>query len=697
MSGMPGSTGDLYPEVDRNCHLLPLPVDESSRRRSMSDAAIHELGTCAVPPQLQWRRVGSEERATQRPNRPLTMPPTPPTPRRRLAPVWASGKRVQKGAAEMLAREMLRLSVGTAVPQDALILGRPASGRLGRSMESLPLVCENRAPPPAAPPLLVEDPPSSEEVDDDEIRVIVTAASLHGSSSNLSAKSAPPTPLDDRLAPVGGLLGHSPSYAGGLSSGGGNGTSLVPPGSPSIGQASTASSQSPTIPISPSHIFSKHDRQALKQLSTSAPAMTQASVRSGQASSSSSSSASAAAHCASTVTVSAVEGAEPVVPTPGSSKARQKKFHRHFKQVAPEERVLNYYSCALIGDILLQGHLYITKNYFAFYSNVFGYVTKILIPTVSVLKVTKERTAKIIPNAVGVATEEDKHVFGSLLSRDATYKLMVQVWRNARASDVIRKDSIIKPQVVKDEVDSGSNDGNLNDEDDEEEEEEDEEEDEEEEEDSSGSDLPLSPTTAPLPTTLRHIPAKEVAVGLTAEGCTVAKVNGAARLIGPAKTVQSAVKDRGGSSWLSIASRPSVILLISTALLSLLFLSAAFLLYRISLIQNQFIENPLLHGRLSGSDDVYQEILKWQNQLHSKSANEVQEFLNTNLDQIAKVRQSLEALALLIVPDEGELGDQHMAGGSGRLGVRHQRRPDQGWPGRPAAASASSEAQDGPS
>lgn len=26
---------------------------------------------------------------------------------------------------------------------------------------------------------------------------------------------------------------------------------------------------------------------------------------------------------------------------PGSSKARQKKFHRHFKQVAAEERVLN--------------------------------------------------------------------------------------------------------------------------------------------------------------------------------------------------------------------------------------------------------------------------------------------------------------------------------------------------------------------
>ena len=37
------------------------------------------------------------------------------------------------------------------------------------------------------------------------------------------------------------------------------------------------------------------------------------------------------------------------------------------------------YSCALVSDILLQGHLYITENYFAFHSNVFGYVTRVSI------------------------------------------------------------------------------------------------------------------------------------------------------------------------------------------------------------------------------------------------------------------------------------------------------------------------------
>uniref|UniRef100_A0A182S659 GRAM domain-containing protein n=1 Tax=Anopheles maculatus TaxID=74869 RepID=A0A182S659_9DIPT len=57
----------------------------------------------------------------------------------------------------------------------------------------------------------------------------------------------------------------------------------------------------------------------------------------------------------------------------GGMSWEQKKFAQHFAQVPDDEVVLDYFSCALVGDILLQGYLYITQNYFAFYSNVFGY------------------------------------------------------------------------------------------------------------------------------------------------------------------------------------------------------------------------------------------------------------------------------------------------------------------------------------
>lgn len=45
---------------------------------------------------------------------------------------------------------------------------------------------------------------------------------------------------------------------------------------------------------------------------------------------------------------------------------------------------------------------------------------------------------------------------------------------------------------------------------------------------------------------------------------------------------------------------------------------------------------------------MYQDIFKWQSILHSRSANEMHEFLNKHLNQIEKVRLSLEALSMLI-------------------------------------------------
>lgn len=42
-------------------------------------------------------------------------------------------------------------------------------------------------------------------------------------------------------------------------------------------------------------------------------------------------------------------------------------------------------------------------------------------------KISKEKTAKIIPNAVGVATADERHVFGSFISREAAFRLMCSV------------------------------------------------------------------------------------------------------------------------------------------------------------------------------------------------------------------------------------------------------------------------------
>ena len=58
---------------------------------------------------------------------------------------------------------------------------------------------------------------------------------------------------------------------------------------------------------------------------------------------------------------------------------------------------------------------------------------QIQIPLTSVISITKEKTAKFIPNAVAVSTEDETHTFTSLISRDATFKAMTKSWRKAIA------------------------------------------------------------------------------------------------------------------------------------------------------------------------------------------------------------------------------------------------------------------------
>ncbi|KAF2362541.1 GRAM domain [Trinorchestia longiramus] len=91
-----------------------------------------------------------------------------------------------------------------------------------------------------------------------------------------------------------------------------------------------------------------------------------------------------------------------------------------------------HYSCALLSDILLHGTLFITKNYVAFYSKIFYHVSRVLIPNSQIKRVAKVRTAKIIPNGIGIYLHDGRRfLFGSLLSRDATYNLLVKVATDA--------------------------------------------------------------------------------------------------------------------------------------------------------------------------------------------------------------------------------------------------------------------------
>ncbi|KAF4082896.1 hypothetical protein AMELA_G00133860 [Ameiurus melas] len=104
------------------------------------------------------------------------------------------------------------------------------------------------------------------------------------------------------------------------------------------------------------------------------------------------------------------------------------QYHKLFHNVPKEENLMKVYSCALLRDILLQGRLYISRNWLCFYANLFGKDIKVCIPVVSVRLVKKHKTAGLVPNGLAITTDSSqKYVFVSLLSRDSVYDVLRQI------------------------------------------------------------------------------------------------------------------------------------------------------------------------------------------------------------------------------------------------------------------------------
>ncbi|XP_017269758.1 GRAM domain-containing protein 2A isoform X2 [Kryptolebias marmoratus] len=104
------------------------------------------------------------------------------------------------------------------------------------------------------------------------------------------------------------------------------------------------------------------------------------------------------------------------------------QYHKLFPCVPKDEILMKVYSCALLRDILLQGRLYISRNWLCFYANLFGKDIKVAIPVVSVRLVKKHKTAGLVPNGLAITTDTNqKYVFVSLLSRDSVYDVLRRI------------------------------------------------------------------------------------------------------------------------------------------------------------------------------------------------------------------------------------------------------------------------------
>ncbi|KAM4863960.1 protein Aster-C [Urocitellus parryii] len=111
-------------------------------------------------------------------------------------------------------------------------------------------------------------------------------------------------------------------------------------------------------------------------------------------------------------------------------KDKNEEYKRQFTHLPDTEKLIADYACALQRDILLQGRLYLSENWLCFYSNIFRWETTISIALKNITFMTKEKTARLIPNAIQIITDGEKFFFTSFGARDRSYLSIFRLWQN---------------------------------------------------------------------------------------------------------------------------------------------------------------------------------------------------------------------------------------------------------------------------
>ena len=62
---------------------------------------------------------------------------------------------------------------------------------------------------------------------------------------------------------------------------------------------------------------------------------------------------------------------------------------------------------------------------------------QVTIPIKDVTAITKEKTARVIPNAVQVSTDREKYFFTSFTARDKTFMMLFRLWQNVLMEQVL--------------------------------------------------------------------------------------------------------------------------------------------------------------------------------------------------------------------------------------------------------------------
>ncbi|KAJ2804035.1 GTPase activating protein (GAP), partial [Coemansia helicoidea] len=101
--------------------------------------------------------------------------------------------------------------------------------------------------------------------------------------------------------------------------------------------------------------------------------------------------------------------------------------------VGKAERLVTYYSCALHGGFMLhQGWLYLSENYFCFYSYMFGSEKRVMLQLRDISSLARARSmGGTRDDAIEVAAKDgSRYTFANLFHRDETFDMLSQLTSN---------------------------------------------------------------------------------------------------------------------------------------------------------------------------------------------------------------------------------------------------------------------------
>jgi hypothetical protein len=87
---------------------------------------------------------------------------------------------------------------------------------------------------------------------------------------------------------------------------------------------------------------------------------------------------------------------------PQSPTSLRSEEYRQLFRLPTDEVLVEDFNCAYQENILIQGHMYLFVHFICFYSNIFGFETKKIIPFQEVTSVRRAKTAGIFPNAIEI-------------------------------------------------------------------------------------------------------------------------------------------------------------------------------------------------------------------------------------------------------------------------------------------------------